>query len=90
MQTKPQASSTGAQGAPSPSSSSCEPSISSVLFNVPNTVTYSRVLLLFWAAAVARSQPGVALALWLVNFALDGADGALARRLGQVCGVYRS
>ncbi|KAG2436904.1 hypothetical protein HXX76_006423 [Chlamydomonas incerta] len=46
-------------------------------------VTYSRVLLAFWAAAVSTSQPAVAVALWLVNFVLDGVDGALARRLGQ-------
>ncbi|KAG2444197.1 hypothetical protein HYH02_009135 [Chlamydomonas schloesseri] len=86
MPVKSQASGSTGMSQPSPESDSHSqeiPSISAVLLNVPNTVTYSRIILLLWAAVVAASRPRLALTLWLLNFVLDGVDGALARRLGQ-------
>ncbi|GMH39104.1 hypothetical protein BSKO_07002 [Bryopsis sp. KO-2023] len=54
-----------------------------VLLLIPNVVGYVRVALLL--AAIAAAPRCLVLCWWcfLVNFALDGLDGALARRLGQ-------
>lgn len=55
-----------------------------VLLYVPNLVGYARAGLLLAAAAVERSRPQLCLWLFALNFLLDGVDGTLARRLGQV------
>jgi hypothetical protein len=71
---------------PPPPCHGCKPvrSLPQVAFNAPNCVGYLRLALLAAAAASARSSPQAALYLLLLNFALDAADGALARRLQQV------
>lgn len=57
-----------------------------VLLNAPNAVGWLRLALLATAAAVAaRGDPLAAWWLAAVSLALDGLDGLLARRLGQVC-----
>lgn len=51
---------------------------------MPNLVDYARVLLGAAAfALVPPSRPAWFLGLYLLNFALDGVDGILARRLNQ-------
>ncbi|GLC58690.1 hypothetical protein PLESTB_001390200 [Pleodorina starrii] len=59
------------------------PSALAIALYVPNLVCYGRLVLLAAAALVAASRPAAAVSLILLNFILDGVDGAVARRLGQ-------
>ncbi|PNH11816.1 CDP-diacylglycerol--inositol 3-phosphatidyltransferase 1, partial [Tetrabaena socialis] len=54
-----------------------------VLWYIPNIIGYGRIALLVGSAGLASRYPQVALGAFLLNFALDGVDGAVARRLGQ-------
>ncbi|GIL89572.1 hypothetical protein Vretimale_1874 [Volvox reticuliferus] len=60
-----------------------KPSILKVLLYIPNLICYGRLALLAAAAFVSSARPGHAVVLLLINFILDGVDGALARRLCQ-------
>lgn len=59
-------------------------SVLKVLLYVPNVVGYVRLLLLVSSVYIGEMHPLACFWLFIVNFLLDGADGALARRLKQV------
>ena len=62
--------------------------LSQVLLFVPNLVGYCRLGFLGASLLTGTSRPALTASLFLVNFALDGVDGLLARALQQVCAPY--
>jgi phosphatidylglycerophosphate synthase len=65
------------------------PTAAQVLLNAPNLVGWLRVALLAGAIACAPTRPVVAWWLAAASLALDGLDGLLARRFGQVSETAR-
>jgi phosphatidylglycerophosphate synthase len=66
------------------------PSAAHVLFNVPNSICWLRLLLLgaaAWAWQQQQQQPAAAFWLLACNLLLDSVDGVLARRLQQETAV---
>lgn len=59
-----------------------------MLLYVPNLVGYSRLGLLGASLYTGTARPALTLSLFLVNFALDGVDGMLARALQQACTTF--
>lgn len=55
-----------------------------ILLWPPNLVGYARLATLFTGLFLRTSHPRAAYSLYLLTFGLDGVDGALARRNGQV------
>lgn len=64
-------------------------SLRQVLLFVPNLVGYCRLGLLGASLLAGTARPALTVFLFLVNFALDGVDGMLARALQQACTTYK-
>ena len=59
-----------------------------VLLYAPNLVGYVRLGLLGAALLTGTARPGLTVWLFIINFALDGVDGYLARALNQVLALH--
>ncbi len=55
-----------------------------MLCNVPNTVGYTRLVLLLAALCTGTAAASISFWLFLINLSLDYIDGVLARKLNQV------
>ncbi len=62
----------------------------SILFNVPNSIGWLRLLLLGAAVKLSGAAPWASLWLFAANMALDFADGVAARALNQVRCLFAS
>ena len=60
-------------------------SVVQVLLFVPNLIGYCRLGLLGASLLAGTARPALTVSIFLVNFALDGVDGMLARALQQAC-----